>query len=103
MSESSFSDNELHSSKVYLMVNLKEVNQISSLDRYVDPHPFVPSNLEERTHRCDEIFHIQSAGLAKRFKHTGAKKAIIGISGGLDSTLALLVIVEAFKKLNNIF
>jgi len=100
ISESSFSDSELPASKKYLSVPLKNVNQLEKIDRRFDPHPFVPSNLDERSHRCDEIFHIQSAGLAKRFKHTGAKKAVIGISGGLDSTLALLVVAEAFKKLN---
>jgi len=100
ISESSFSDSELPASKKYLSVPLNNINLLKQLDRRFDPHPFVPSNLDERSHRCDEIFHIQSSGLAKRFKHTGAKKAVIGISGGLDSTLALLVVAEAFKKLN---
>ena len=68
-------------------------------DRYVEKHPFVPSNKAQITERCKEIFNIQSAGLAKRFKHTNLKKAIIGISGGLDSTLALLVIIKTFDIL----
>ncbi|MFT5875157.1 MAG: NAD+ synthase (glutamine-hydrolyzing) [Clostridium sp.] len=68
-------------------------------DRYIDKHPFVPSNKYEREVRCAEIFNIQSSALAKRFSYTGLKKAIIGISGGLDSTLALLVIVKTFDKL----
>ena len=100
ISESSYSDSELPASKNYITISLEDINKIPKLNRPIDPHPFVPSNLSERDHRCEEIFHIQSAGLAKRFKHTGAKKAVIGISGGLDSTLALLVVEAAFKKLN---
>lgn len=67
--------------------------------RYVDPHPFVPSNREEVTERCQEIFAIQASGLAKRLEHIGSKGCIIGISGGLDSTLALLVAAEAMRLL----
>ncbi|MBE6046934.1 MAG: NAD(+) synthase [Clostridium sp.] len=73
---------------------------ISIFDRYIDKHPFVPSNKHAREIRCKEIFNIQSSALAKRFEHVGLKKAVIGISGGLDSTLALLVIVNTFKILN---
>lgn len=72
---------------------------ISTFDRFVDKHPFVPSYEKEREVRCKEIFNIQAAGLAKRLEHTGSKKAIVGISGGLDSTLALLVIVKTFELL----
>lgn len=79
--------------------NYDNVN-IDNFDRFIDKHPFVPSNLELRELRCKEIFNIQSAALAKRFEHTGSKKAVVGISGGLDSTLALLVIVKTFKLLN---
>lgn len=61
--------------------------------------PFVPRALETRDHRCEEIFALQVAGLKKRLKHTQSKKAVIGISGGLDSTLALLVTVQAFDDL----
>lgn len=61
--------------------------------------PFVPTNPRLRAESCREIFSIQSTGLAKRLKHTGAKNAVIGISGGLDSTLALLVTVRAFNLL----
>lgn len=67
--------------------------------RFVDPHPFVPSNKEEITQRCREIFAIQASGLAKRLEHVGSRGCVIGISGGLDSTLALLVSVEAMKLL----
>jgi NAD+ synthase (glutamine-hydrolysing) len=61
--------------------------------------PFVPSNRAERAEHCREIFAIQSTGLAKRLLHTSANKVTIGISGGLDSTLALLVAARAFDKL----
>ena len=61
--------------------------------------PFVPSDRTEREKRCEEILSIQSYGLKKRFAHTGLKKAVVGVSGGLDSTLALLVTVRAFDML----
>lgn len=67
-----------------------------SLSRYIDPAPFVPSDLEKRARRCDEILNIQAYGLKKRLEHTHSQCAVIGISGGLDSTLALLVTVKAF-------
>lgn len=67
---------------------------------YYDPHPFVPSNHDLRAKRCKEVFDIQTRGLMQRLKATGIKKVVIGISGGLDSTLALLVCSMAFKKLN---
>lgn len=69
------------------------------IERYVDPKPFVPSNQEERDKRCKEILNLQATGLYQRLSKIGAKKAVVGISGGLDSTLALIVTVEAFKKL----
>ena len=69
------------------------------LTRYVEPHPFVPSGGALLDERCEEIFSIQVAGLAKRLVHTGCKTVVVGISGGLDSTLALLVCVKTFDKL----
>lgn len=66
------------------------------LIRYFDKAPFVPSDKMERDSRCEEILNIQTYGLKKRLEHTGCKSAVIGISGGLDSTLALLVTVRAF-------
>ena len=71
----------------------------TTLSRYVDPAPFVPSNKADRDRRCDEILMIQAMGLKKRIEHTNCKSAVIGISGGLDSTLALLVTVRAFDLL----
>lgn len=68
--------------------------------RTVAPHPFVPSHPETLDRRCREILDIQISGLAKRLLHTHARTAVIGISGGLDSTLALLVCVQAFDKLS---
>lgn len=70
-----------------------------NFDRFIDKHPFVPSSEFERDLRCKEIFNIQAASLAKRLEHTHSKKAVVGISGGLDSTLALLVIVKTFELL----
>ena len=71
----------------------------TTLTRSIDPMPFVPSSRQDREHRCEEIFMIQSMGLKKRLEHTNCKAAVVGISGGLDSTLALLVTVRAFDAL----
>lgn len=68
-------------------------------DRAVDPSPFVPREEQQRAERCAEIFKIQTLGLAKRLHHIHSSKAVIGISGGLDSTLALLVTVATFDLL----
>jgi len=70
-----------------------------ALRRTVDPRPFVPASGAERDERCAEIFAIQTAGLASRLEHTGSSSAVIGVSGGLDSTLALLVTVKTFDLL----
>ena len=69
-----------------------------TLTREFDQHPFIPKT-ENMQEACDEIYNIQVSGLAKRLVHTNCKSAIIGISGGLDSTLALLVVVKTFDKL----
>ena len=71
----------------------------TALTRVFPRLPFVPSNEYKRTQNCEEILAIQSMGLKKRLKHIGCKSAVLGISGGLDSTLALLVTVRAFDKL----
>lgn len=73
--------------------------QSITLDRIIEPNPFIPNNPAVVKRRCKEIFQIQAAGLAKRMEHTGLKNIVVGISGGLDSTLALLVAVEAFDLL----
>ena len=68
------------------------------LIRTIDPHPFIPQE-EDMQSTCEEVLNIQVGGLAKRLYHINAQKAVVGISGGLDSTLALLVTVKAFDKL----
>ncbi|MEN9919175.1 MAG: hypothetical protein RL662_1611 [Bacteroidota bacterium] len=70
-----------------------------ALKRFVNPTPFVPA-LNKIDERCSDIFSIQIAGLSKRLIHTNCQTVVIGVSGGLDSTLALLVIVKTFEKLN---
>ncbi len=70
-----------------------------ALDRYIAPYPFVPGDAKERNKRCEEILSIQAMGLKKRLEHTKASHAVLGLSGGLDSTLALLVTVRAFDLL----
>ena len=70
------------------------------LTRYISPTPFVPADGGARAERCELILQMQADGLAKRIEHAHAKTAVIGISGGLDSCLALLVAVHAMKKLN---
>lgn len=76
-------------------VNIEE----TELDRFIDKAPFVPNNAELRDKRCEEILAIQASGLKKRYEHTGCKTAVIGISGGLDSTLALLVTAKTYDML----
>lgn len=82
------------------LVKLNVENKSNDISfRYIDPSPFVPSSESERALRCREIFAIQASGLAKRIEHVGSSGVVVGISGGLDSTLALLVSVEAMKLL----
>ncbi len=69
------------------------------LQRSFSPDPFVPADCRDRKERCDEILNIQALGLKKRLKHTGCQCAVVGLSGGLDSTLALLVTARAFDML----
>ena len=87
----------------YTEIKVAEINKINETNRYVNPLPFVPSNKDEQNLRCTEIFNIQANALAKRLEHTNTQKSIIGISGGLDSTLALLVTTEAHKIINKPF
>lgn len=82
---------------VIIPCNIEPVST-SKLYRKLNAHPFIPSE-EKREESLNEVFNIQSHGLAKRLMHTGIKSAVIGISGGLDSTLALLVTVKAFDIL----
>lgn len=83
----------------YYITEFETVVEELDLIRYFDKAPFVPSDKKERNSRCEEILDIQTYGLKKRLEHTNCKSAVIGISGGLDSTLALLVTVRAFDLL----
>lgn len=76
----------------------KEMEREFNLERTISPHPFIPA-MEDMEVSCEEIFNIQVMGLVKRLVHTHAETVVIGISGGLDSTLALLVCVKAFDRL----
>ena len=80
----------------------EKAEQLKDDDYFVSPYPFVPSGEEERKNRCLEILSIQAHGLATRVKKTGLENLVIGISGGLDSTLALLVAKEAKKIIPSI-
>ena len=81
----------------YTYVNFEFEENNGEVDRFFDPHPFVPSDLQARDKRCDEILNIQALGLKKRIEHIGTKNVVIGISGGLDSTQALIVANKAFE------
>lgn len=88
-------------SKVFRHIEFESSNKKLTIKRSFASCPFVPDEKDKLDTRCDEIFNIQSAGLIKRFESIPKdSKAIIGVSGGLDSTLALLVIIKAFKILN---
>lgn len=82
----------------FIPFDIPDTAKTAGLTRKVEPHPFTPSG-DTLNERCEEIFQIQVAGLAKRMAHTHSRTAIIGISGGLDSTLALLVTVMTFDLL----
>ncbi len=84
----------------YVRVPLQFTVVETNLERKYDANPFVPSDIEMRNARCEEILSIQANGLKKRYEHTGCQKAVIGVSGGLDSTLALLVTARTFDSLN---
>lgn len=86
-------------SEEYCCIPFSLKKEETGLTRFIDPMPFVPKDKANRDKRCNEIFLIQAMGLKKRLEHTGCKTAVIGISGGLDSTLALLVTVRAFDLL----
>lgn len=85
--------------KDYIVLPFTLKEEVTKLDRSFPKFPFVPDDPAERNKRCDEILSIQSYGLKKRFLHTGCQKAVIGVSGGLDSTLALLVTARTFELL----
>ena len=82
--------------RINLMGSENAADFEKSFDRYVDAHPFVPEDKEKRSERCASVIQLQAEGLAKRLRHINCKSAVIGLSGGLDSTLALLVTAKAF-------
>ena len=88
-----------HSDEVYTEIGFHLKKEETRLERFIDPAPFVPDDSQDRQKRCEEIFAIQYMGLKKRLEHTHCQTAVVGISGGLDSTLALLVTVRAFDSL----
>ena len=83
----------------YLEIDFELKEMPCMLTRYIDPAPFVPGEKKRWEERCEEILAIQAMGLKKRLEHTNCNHAVIGISGGLDSTLALLVAALAFDFL----
>lgn len=83
----------------YLKIPFELAIEETKLERTFSCMPFVPSDEAQRKMRCEEILSIQSYGLKKRYEHTGLQAAVVGISGGLDSTLALLVTVRTFDML----
>lgn len=82
--------------KINLLGNEKKSDFEKNFSRFVDSHPFVPSDKLKRSERCASVIQLQAEGLAKRLRHINCKSAVIGLSGGLDSTLALLVTAKAF-------
>ena len=94
--ESSMDEND---AKAYRRILFSLQAEETQLSIPIDPRPFVPSDKAKREKRCDEIIMIQAMGLKKRLEHIGCKNVVIGVSGGLDSTLALLVCVRAFDLL----
>lgn len=92
-------DHHMRKDYHYVPFKFKNVANVE-LTRYVEKHPFVPNGKSERDKRCNDIFTIQAMGLKTRLLHAHCKSAVIGISGGLDSTLALLVVAKAFDMLD---
>ncbi len=90
--------NDLSCNAETIMLDLKETDMPFRLTRNFNPHPFIPSSTDMKE-SCEEILNIQVMGLAKRLVHTHCSNVVLGISGGLDSTLALLVCVKTFDKL----
>ncbi len=91
--------NGIHSGMPTGVISTEPMDLTHRLRRYVDPHPFVPSDPEHRAERCREIVGIQTAALAQRLSAIHCSSLVVGISGGLDSTLALLVAERTFRSL----
>jgi len=99
--QTSFADPAHAGASAYRHVALTEVAapKPHRLLRPIDPHPFVPAEAATLDERCREVFQVQTAGLARRIEHVGVKRLVLGLSGGLDSTLALLVCARTFDLL----
>ncbi len=82
--------------KINLLGKENKSDFVKNFDRFIDKQPFVPSDKVKRSERCASVIQLQAEGLAKRLRHINCKSAVIGLSGGLDSTLALLVTAKAF-------
>ena len=80
-------------------IGFSQCCRVTALSRFIPAHPFVPADGETLAGRAEEILSLQAQGLQRRLEHTGCRKAVVGISGGLDSTLALLVMVRVMDKL----
>ena len=96
-----FTANNNTFNKDYTVIQIEiEKIELSSINllRNIDSHPFVPADKEKRTQRCLEVITLQYQGLAKRLRHINCKSVVIGLSGGLDSTLALLITCRAFDR-----
>ena len=93
------STNKIHHKKCVYFDTDMMVNHQFELTRIYNSHPFIPSTKDALAKRAEEVYNIQTIGLAKRLKHTNCKTVVIGISGGLDSTLALLVAIGTYDKL----
>ena len=92
----SANNNTFNSNYVIVQIKMNVEKAAGEFSRYVDPHPFVPSDKDKRTQRCLEVITLQAQSLAKRLRHINCQSAVIGLSGGLDSTLALLITCRAF-------
>ncbi len=84
--------------EIYKSISFSTKSKGTELERRISPTPFVPTGKSDLEKRCEEILSMQATGLATRLTHTGIKNAVLGLSGGLDSTLALIVCVRAFDK-----
>lgn len=90
---------QINSPIIYRKIDIEIKSNPKDLLRTYSKYPFVPEKAEKRKERCEEIINIVTSALAKRINHTGLKKCVIGISGGLDSTLAFLFIIKTYQKL----
>lgn len=91
---------QTETSDAYTVISFSQSMEETVLERRFEANPFVPADASLRMKRCEEVLLMQAHGLKKRLKHIGSQSVVLGISGGLDSTLALLVTVKAFDMLN---